>query len=164
MKIAKYIIIIALFFSCQKLENVEKPRQLIKKEQMVEILSDLAIYSASKSQDRKLVESKNVDIHLFLSNKYNIDTTTLKQNIDYYASDLETYMQMQEQVKAFLEKEKKKYDRINVKEERERKKKLDSLKKAHDQDSITSPKEDKEELKSEDIKELEELQELSVDD
>ena len=146
------------------MENVEKPRQLIKKEQMVEILSDLAIYSASKSQDRKLVESKNVDIHLFLSNKYNIDTTTLKQNIDYYASDLETYMQMQEQVKAFLEKEKKKYDRINVKEERERKKKLDSLKKAHDQDSITSPKEDKEELKSEDIKELEELQELSVDD
>lgn len=119
-----YILLFFVFLSCQKIDKTEKPKELIPEETMVNILADLAIYGAAKSQDRRLVESKNVDVVQFIQKKYQIDTTRLRENISYYVADVDHYKQMQEKVREILQEKKKAIDAINKAEAEEKQQKL----------------------------------------
>lgn len=126
MKYLPVYILLFLILGCQDIKEVEKPERLIDEKEMVAILKDLTIYSAAKGQDRRLLESKNVDMVHILQKKYKIDTIVLKQNIAYYTADLEKYQAMHEEVKRQLEEEKKKYDAVNARKKEENKKKFEA--------------------------------------
>jgi GTPase involved in cell partitioning and DNA repair len=135
-------VMLLLLIACQHVAEVKKPKKLIEEAQLIEILTDLAIYSAAKSQDRILVESKNIDIYHHLSEKHKIDTTVLRENINYYASDIARYTSIQEAVKSALEKQKKDYDALNKKEDAKRKAKMEKARKKLQSanDSVFRPK------------------------
>lgn len=119
-----YIFLFLCCFSCQEIDKTKKPKQVIPEETMVNILADLAIYGAAKSQDRRLIESKNVDVVQFIEKKYQIDTTRLRENISYYVADVDRYKSMQEQVRKILQEKKKEIDAINKAEAEEKQRKL----------------------------------------
>ena len=124
MKIVWYSILVVMLWSCQNIETTPKPEKIISEDTMVEILADLAIYGAAKSQDRRLVESKNVDVVQYIKKKYNVDTTQIRENISYYVSDIDRYKKMQEAVRNILQQKKKEIDAKNKAATEEKQRKL----------------------------------------
>lgn len=93
------------FISCN--DTIEKPKNLIEKDKMVDILFDLSLLEAIKSQNISGgISNKNANAYLY--KKYKIDSIQLAQSNKYYAADVEEYKKMFEEVKTRLEEETKK--------------------------------------------------------
>jgi len=91
-----------VFISCAN--TVEKPKKLIDKDKMVDILFDIALLEAVKSQNiNGGISSKKANEFLF--KKYQIDSLQWEENNKYYASDIEEYKKMYQEVKRRLEEE-----------------------------------------------------------
>jgi hypothetical protein len=87
--------------------TVEKPKNLIDKDKMINILYDLSLLQAVRSQNiGGGVDSKAINAYIF--KKYKIDSIQLAHSNKYYASDMEEYKQIFEGVKVKLEEESKK--------------------------------------------------------
>lgn len=99
--------LITLFFSCNS--SVEKPKNLIDKDKMTDILYDISLMEAIKTQNINgglTVKSANEYIY----KKYNIDSVQFVKSNKYYASDLEEYKKMFERIKERLNAEMQKND------------------------------------------------------
>lgn len=94
-----------LLMSCEK--AIEKPNNLIAKDKMIDILYDLSLLEAIKSQNIGGGIS-NKSANAFIYKKYKIDSTQLSQSNKYYATDVEAYKKMFETVKQRLDEEMKK--------------------------------------------------------
>ncbi|OYQ45359.1 hypothetical protein CHU92_02040 [Flavobacterium cyanobacteriorum] len=92
--------LLLLFVSCRQGNAVEKPGKLIEREKMADILYDLSLLQAIRSQSPNTLRDENVDPQQYIYKKYAIDSITLAQNHKYYASKLEEYAKIQEEVKA----------------------------------------------------------------
>ena len=90
------------FFSCNN--TIEKPKNLIEKDKMTKILYDLSLLDAMKNQ---YIEGgiSNQKANDYIYKKYKIDSIQLVQSNKYYASDIEEYKKMLEEVKSILDKE-----------------------------------------------------------
>lgn len=108
-------IIVALCFattliSCQN-SAIEKPEKPIDEDVMVDILYDLSLMEAIKSQN--ISDSDNtINSSQYIYKKYKIDSLQFVQNNKFYASDVDNYKKMFEKVKARLENEANKLDTI----------------------------------------------------
>lgn len=102
------IILFSMFifvFSACKDEMVEKPKKLIDKKTMTNILYDLAVLDALKSNQAPLLEQKNINLSTYIYQKYAIDSLQLVENNKYYAADIKSYKKMYEEVEKRLEEE-----------------------------------------------------------
>jgi len=100
-------IAIAFFASSCKDELIEKPKNLIDKNKMENIIYDLAILEAAKTQTMG-TQINYPKPTAFIKTKYNVDSLTFAKNIQYYASDLKEYKKMYDKVKERLTEESKK--------------------------------------------------------
>ena len=82
--------------SCKE-NGVPKPKNLIDRNQMVDIIYDLAILESARSQS--MVANSFPKSNDFIKEKYKIDSLTFAQNTKYYASDVKEYKKMYEEVK-----------------------------------------------------------------
>ncbi|WP_374551427.1 DUF4296 domain-containing protein [Flavobacterium sp.] len=105
----KLALIIVLFvFSCQN-NGVEKPDNLIEKDKMVDILYDVSLLEAVRSQGINGGVT-NKEINDFVKRKYNVDSTQFVKSNRYYAADVEEYKEMYEKIKTRVDEELKKAD------------------------------------------------------
>jgi hypothetical protein len=87
--------------------TAEKPKNLIEKDKMINVLYDLSLLQAIRSQNiGGGMDNKAINEYVF--KKYKIDSIQLAQSNKYYASDMEEYKKIFEGVKAKLEEESKK--------------------------------------------------------
>jgi len=84
-------IIMIFASSCQDIKKIEKPDNLIAKEVMVSILTDVYISNASRSINNKLLKEYNIKLDSLIYNKYKIDSLQFIESNAYYSSDLKTY-------------------------------------------------------------------------
>ena len=99
------VCLILSFVSCT--DAVQKPKNLIEKDKMVNILYDLSLLEAIKSQHISGgMDNKTANEYIY--KKYNIDSTQLAQSNKYYAADIDEYKIMFKEVKAKLDEESKK--------------------------------------------------------
>ncbi|MGV7106222.1 DUF4296 domain-containing protein [Flavobacterium sp. U410] len=93
-------ILIFLVFSLVACNSnpVAEPDHLLKEEEMVDILYDLAILQASESHSSIKLRQKGVEVQSFIFDKYKIDSTTFYQNQRYYASNVRKYKKIYQQV------------------------------------------------------------------
>lgn len=104
----KLLPIIAFFLvlvSCKD-SAVPKPDKVIDENQMVDIIYDLSLLDAMKSQNPN--QLKYPTSTEFIQKKYQIDSVTFAKNSQYYASDIKNYKKMYEKVKARLSEESQK--------------------------------------------------------
>lgn len=105
------LLLIAIFCiatSCKE-AIVKKPKILVDREKMVNILYDLSLLEAMKSQS--MGEQHNYPKPIaFIKSKYKLDSVTFVQNTQYYASDIKEYKKMYDEVKTRIEKESKKLE------------------------------------------------------
>lgn len=95
-----FLAIFTLMLSCKD-TVVPKPKKLIDENQMEDIIYDLSLLDAIKSQgysNKQNYPSTTV----FLKKKYNIDSVTFANNSKYYAADIKNYKKMYERVKERL--------------------------------------------------------------
>lgn len=102
-KIILLFIAISLVTSGCKDATIEKPKNLIERDKMVDIIYDLAIIEASRTQSyNSQAYPKSI---VFLKNKYKVDSLTFAKSTQYYASDLKEYKKIYDEVKQRLNAE-----------------------------------------------------------
>jgi len=94
MKYLSIIICAILFLGCQDIKEIEKPENLIAKEVMVNILTDVYISNASRSINNKLLKEYNIRLDSLIYNKYHIDSLQFVESNAYYSSNLKTYTKL----------------------------------------------------------------------
>jgi len=95
--------IILMLVSCKE-DVIEKPKNLIDRKVMVDIIYDLAIFEATKSQLAGTYQFPRTT--QFLKEKYKVDSLTFANSSQYYASDIKEYKKMYDEVKERLKTEK----------------------------------------------------------
>jgi hypothetical protein len=108
MKKSILLVLIVLLFGCNNY-SLEKPNNLIDKDKMVDILYDITLLEAIKTQNINggiTVKMGNQYIY----KKYKIDSIQFVKSNKYYASDIDEYKKMFEKVKEKLSSETLKND------------------------------------------------------
>ncbi len=102
MRVFLYIIIGLILASCTSNTIYKKPENLIPKDSMVLLLTDMYIASSAKNQKNKyLRREKN---YMFLVyEKYKIDTTRFDASNTYYTSMVDEYSEILKSVKSNID-------------------------------------------------------------
>ena len=124
MKHFFYILILISFVGCNTIDRPKKPKNLIAKDKMSDIMYDLYILNAAKGVNRKLLELNGIMPLDYIYTKYGIDSLQFVDSNTYYAYDTEVYTKIIEKMSGELEKDKERYEKL-VNEEQ---KVADSLK------------------------------------
>lgn len=119
-RIIPYVIVAFFLFSCYQLEKPKKPNGLISKSDMVNIIVDLKLLASVTGQNTKVLDSNNIDTENFVFQKYNIDSTQFAASSDYYAYNLQDYIDIYEKVKDSLEALSDYYKDLDAKETSEK--------------------------------------------
>jgi len=93
------------FLACNE-NTVRKPENLIKKEVLIEIITDLAVLEAIQSHNPALLELHHINPYQYVYKKYEIDSLQLAESNIYYASNIKEYDAIYEKVKIKLEQQK----------------------------------------------------------
>ncbi len=109
-----FLLIGILFANCES-KVIQKPEKLITEDQMVDILYDLYVLNAIKSNNFSDLELQDISPAQYIYHKYNIDSLQFAQSDKYYASDVNAYEKLHERVTTRLKNNKAKIDSIIAK-------------------------------------------------
>ena len=125
-KIILLLSILIFISACSNKNEIPKPAKPIDKAVMENILYDLALLQALKNYSPGKLTENSINSKTYIYQKYKIDSLQFVENNKYFASDIEAYKIMFENVSSRLQKEKIQMDKFLSKEA---KKAQDSLKK-----------------------------------
>ena len=108
MKYFFYIIIVLFLVSCTSNTIYEKPKDLIPKDTMALLISDMMIAKAAKSHKNNNLEVK-INYMPLVYNKFKIDSIRFSESNFYYTSKIEVYEEIMLDVKDVLTKKEEKY-------------------------------------------------------
>ncbi|MFC4635461.1 DUF4296 domain-containing protein [Dokdonia ponticola] len=147
----KYIYILCVFFvvSCQDIQPVEKPSNLIDRSTMKEILYEIAVVNAARGINIQKLSQYGVNPETYIFEKFAIDSVQFAKSVSYYSSDIESYRDMYLDIQKRVDSEytyqdslakieKKVKDSIRTERARELQREKDSIKKV---DSLAGKKE-----------------------
>jgi hypothetical protein len=113
-KIRNCILLLMLInIGCQSVDDVEKPEHFLNKSEMKNLIYDMVLLDAAVSVNKRRLEELDIEFLEFLSKKYNIDSTDLKQNILYYNLNFDENTEIYTEVKDSISKLEKVYDSIS---------------------------------------------------
>ena len=131
MKKITLFLLTIIIVACSSKNEIQKPEKLIEKGEMENILYDLALLQALKSYSPQKLKENSVNPKTYIYQKYKIDSAQFAQSNKYYASNINEYKLMFENVTTRLQNKKAQIDTIVKKEEQiKSQKKKDSIKKA----------------------------------
>lgn len=97
------VVLVVMMIACQSVEKVEKPENLLNKEQMVNVLTDIAILKAATDVNKNRLNKHIEKSFQYIKTKYGIDSLTLAKNLEYYNfkfnQNLEIYEKVEEKLK-----------------------------------------------------------------
>lgn len=118
MKFIKVFLIVCVFCSCQNIEEIKKPDNLIPEDKMVEVLTELNLLNSAKNYNKRILEETGIQPDKYLYNKYDIDSLQLAESTTYYAKKYDEFEGIYQKVKQNLEAMKKKLEVIREEEQR----------------------------------------------
>ncbi|MDN6279614.1 MAG: DUF4296 domain-containing protein [Psychroflexus sp.] len=95
--------IFLMVVACQKSYSVAEPDQLIEKQEMIHIITDMMILDAASNVSDIPLLKNDVKAYRFIADKYNVDSIQLKQNLTYYNTRFDENLEIYEQVKKRIE-------------------------------------------------------------
>ncbi|GAA4889040.1 hypothetical protein GCM10023311_11290 [Flaviramulus aquimarinus] len=131
--IIKHLIIclgfMVMLSACNGAKGPKKPKNLISKEKMVDILIDSKLIASASSANKKIMRDSGVDLNTYVFTKHNIDSLQFALSNNYYAFHIKKYQEIYEKVGDSLEALKVKFKDLEAKEWKEQtKREEDSLK------------------------------------
>ena len=109
MKWISCIAVLAVLFSCESKLDYEKPKDLIPKDVMIDLLYDMHLAVGTSNLRNKNLEKERNYMSLVYE-KYNIDSTRFAISNIYYTSQVDEYEEMFEEVERRLEELHLKYE------------------------------------------------------
>ena len=103
-----FLSIVLLLISCQ--DAVEKPKNLIDEDKMIDILYDFALLEGIKADYSLNQQSLNPE--KFIYKKYKIDSLQFVQSNAYYASDVQHYKEMYQKLNSKIDLKKTAIDSL----------------------------------------------------
>ncbi|KQC32619.1 hypothetical protein AAU57_04220 [Nonlabens sp. YIK11] len=88
---------------CQNIEKSPKPDDFYGDDKMIEIMTDLYLMEASMTTNRVTFTDLKVLPHEFIYDKYETDSLTFAENLEYYTDRNDKYLELMEQVKTKME-------------------------------------------------------------
>ena len=126
-----YLGILLLVTACYQYNKPEKPKNLISKDKMVEVLIDIKLISSTNTLFKRDLENKRINLDNYIFEKHNIDSLQFALSNSYYAYYIKEYEEIYAAVKDSLEKLEIIYKQLELKEtaeaEAEAEKKKDSI-------------------------------------
>ncbi len=104
------------FFGCQNVDQPEKPKNLIPKDKMVDILMETYLANAARSVDNKSIITKGIKLDSMIYRNFGIDSLQFVKSNDFYAADVNTYMTIVKEVETRLDVMQKRMDSLWEKE------------------------------------------------
>ena len=120
------LMVLFVFLSCKE-EVVQKPDRLIAKEQMMDIMYDLALLDGIKYQTPTAADTIKINPKEYVLKKYKVDSLQFAKSNIYYASNYTEYKDMFDQIIKRIDDRKAVIDSI-IKIEDKNKLKIDSAK------------------------------------
>lgn len=103
------IVVILILVSCTSRTIYKKPDDLISKDQMVDLWTDIYIANSAKLVKNRKANRK-VNYMPFIYEKYQIDSARFMRSNIYYTSKIETYEELFQKVEARLKSLRDRYD------------------------------------------------------
>lgn len=114
MKKGLVIILIGLLLiACKnnKIELPDKPDNLISEDKMVEVLYDMALISAAKGVNKRIMENRGIHPQEYVYNKHGIDSVQFALSNEYYSYDIRTYQELYDRVRLKLDADKREFNK-----------------------------------------------------
>ncbi len=99
-----------LLASCQTITPPQNPDNLISEDLMVEIMTDIHLFTSAKGINRLQLQKTGLTPHQLIFEKHQIDSLQYAQSNTYYGAHLETYERIHLRVKTILEMKKEEVD------------------------------------------------------
>ncbi|MDC8002219.1 DUF4296 domain-containing protein [Aequorivita todarodis] len=129
-----FIIFVLGFLGCQDVNQPEKPKNLIAKDKMIDILMETYLDNAARSVDNRAITSKGIKMDSMVYKKFGIDSLQFAKSNAFYAADVNTYMEIIREVETRLTAMQQKMDSIWEKEWVRK----DSIKRKFEEDKANS--------------------------
>lgn len=100
------------FGACQNVKQPEKPKNLIGKDKMVNILTEAYLANAARSVDNRSIVEEGIEMDSLFYKKFEVDSLQFVKSHAFYAADVNTYMILIQEVEARLQKMEKTLDSI----------------------------------------------------
>jgi hypothetical protein len=101
-KVRVLLFCFVLIGSCQN-GPIEKPDNLIDQDKMVDIMFDITVLEAMKSQTALVLETNKINPNTYIYKKYNIDSLQFANSDKYYASNVNKYKEIFDAVNKKIE-------------------------------------------------------------
>ncbi len=118
MKFLKVFFIGFLFWSCQNVDEIKKPDNLIPEKKMVAVLTELNLLNSAKNYNKRILEQTGLQPDTYLYGKFKIDSLQLAESTTYYAKNYDKFESIYKRVQLNLEKLKSKMEVIQKEEQR----------------------------------------------
>lgn len=129
-RLITFFTLVLLMTACYQYEKPDKPKDLISKDKMVDVLIDVKLVASINTIDKEAIDKNNINAETYVFSKHNIDSLQFAQSNNYYSFYVKEYEEIYGRVKDSLEKLKAIYKDLEIKEEEEAKakRKRDSIK------------------------------------
>ena len=114
MRLATCVILSVVLWSCQHVERPVKPDDLISKEKMVLIMTDVYLGNAARSVNNKVIRQNALKLDSMIYSKYGIDSMQFVRSNTYYTSRLDDYAEIFTGVEERLTNYKQTYDSLII--------------------------------------------------
>lgn len=118
-KILTLFFALAFLLGCHDVKKPKEPENLLSKDQMVDILFDLAIVNSAKGVNKKMLEDNGVIPSQYIYKKHEIDSLQFVENNNYYAYRIDEYEEIIAKVMDSMQSIKEQLSK-DMKEEEER--------------------------------------------
>jgi hypothetical protein len=112
-KLAALFLLFAILISCQK-PAVQKPDNLIDEDVMVDIMYDISVLEAMKSQKALVLEANAINPNTYIYKKYKIDSLQFANSDKFYASDIKKYKEIFDKVNKRMEEKIESFKKANT--------------------------------------------------
>lgn len=103
LPLSSFLLLLLVTISCTSNTILEKPDNLIPRDKMVNLLTDAALANAAENI-RNIDEKRDVNYFTVIYDKYQIDSAQFTESSFYYASKIDDYNTMLEEVELRLGK------------------------------------------------------------
>ena len=111
MKKVLFLLSALLLLAGCRNDVIKKPAKLIEEDKMTDIIYDLALLEAMRSQHQQGQQDIAINPKEYIYAKYHIDSLQFAESNHYYASDIGNYKKMYEKVAKRIEAEQKYADK-----------------------------------------------------
>ncbi|NJX14896.1 DUF4296 domain-containing protein [Tamlana crocina] len=83
--------LLLLVVACKRLKGPDKPKNLLSKEEMVNIIIDAKLISSASSITKRIMQDSGVVISDYVYKRHNIDSVQFAESNSYYAFHVKDY-------------------------------------------------------------------------